>query len=82
MFFQGKRQKNQKKAVPLCRDTTTETMKKRILKWVIGILLTPVILFFILAALLYIPGVQDFAVRKATATSLSYMKAFISKSCS
>ena len=42
-------------------------MKKRILKWVIGILLTPVILFFILAALLYIPGVQDFAVRKATA---------------
>ena len=42
-------------------------MKKRILKWVIGILLTPIILFFISATLLYLPPIQDFAVRKATA---------------
>ena len=42
-------------------------MKKRILKWVIGILLTLIILFFISATLLYLPPIQDFAVRKATA---------------
>ncbi len=42
-------------------------MRKRILRWVIGILLAPVILFFIMATLLYIPPVQDFAVHKATA---------------
>ena len=41
-------------------------MKKRIAKWATGILLTPVILFFIAAALLYVPPVQDFAVGKAT----------------
>ena len=42
-------------------------MKKRILKWTVGILLAPIVLFFILAALLYVPAIQDFAVRKATA---------------
>ena len=42
-------------------------MKKRILKWTAGILLAPIVLFFILAALLYIPAIQDFTVRKATA---------------
>lgn len=42
-------------------------MKKKIIKWVVGILLAPVILFFLLAALLYMPPVQSFAVRKATA---------------
>lgn len=42
-------------------------MKKRIFKWVIGILLTPIILFFVAAALLYVPPIQDFAVGKATA---------------
>ena len=42
-------------------------MKKRILKWTVGILLAPIVLFFILAALLYIPAIQDFTVRKATA---------------
>ena len=42
-------------------------MKKRIVKWTAGILLAPIALFFILAALLYIPAIQDFAVQKATA---------------
>ena len=42
-------------------------MKRKIFKWVVGILLAPVILFFILAALLYIPPIQNFVVRKATA---------------
>lgn len=42
-------------------------MKKRVLKWVTGILLAPIILFFILAALIYMPPVQNFVVRKATA---------------
>ena len=41
-------------------------MKKRVLKWVMGILLAPVVLFFILAALIYMPPVQNFVVRKAT----------------
>ncbi len=48
------------------QHTTTEIMKKRILKWTIGILSVPIVLFFIVAALLYLPPVQDFAVRKAT----------------
>ncbi len=41
-------------------------MKKRIFKWAAGILLAPVILFFILAALLYIPPIQNFVVQKTT----------------
>ncbi|MCD8319078.1 MAG: translocation/assembly module TamB domain-containing protein [Paraprevotella sp.] len=41
-------------------------MKKKIFKWIVGILFTPIILFLIVAALLYIPPIQDFAVRKAT----------------
>lgn len=40
-------------------------MKRKVMKWVVGILLTPVILFFLLAAMLYMPPVQDFAVRQA-----------------
>lgn len=44
-------------------------MKKKILKWVVGILLTPIILFFIMAALIYMPPIQNYAVEKAT----SYM---------
>ncbi len=39
-------------------------MKKRILKWAVGILLAPVMLFFISATLLYLPPMQDFAVGK------------------
>lgn len=41
-------------------------MRKKILKWIIGILLTPLILFVILSTLLYVPAVQDYAVRKTT----------------
>ena len=65
LIFRRKNAESQKKAVPL-QATTTEIMKKRIAKWATGILLTPVILFFIAAALLYVPPVQDFAVGKAT----------------
>ena len=36
------------------------------LKWTLGLLLTPLLLFLILAALLYVPPVQNWAVRKAT----------------
>ena len=36
------------------------------LKWALGLLLTPLLLFLILAALLYVPPVQNWAVRKAT----------------
>ena len=42
-------------------------MKKRIIKWAVGVLLVPVILFFILTILFYIPPIQNFAVSKATA---------------
>ena len=41
-------------------------MKKRIIKWSVGVLLAPIILFFILTIALYIPKVQNFAVGKAT----------------
>ncbi|MCM1108564.1 MAG: translocation/assembly module TamB [Clostridium sp.] len=40
---------------------------KKALKWMIAVLLSPVILFFLLSILLYIPPIQDFAVKKATA---------------
>lgn len=39
---------------------------KKLLKWVVGILLSPFILFIILSILLYIPPVQRFAVRTIT----------------
>lgn len=39
---------------------------KKLLKWVVGILLSPFILFIILSILLYIPPVQRFAVRTVT----------------
>lgn len=39
---------------------------KKLLKWTIGILLSPVILFILLSILLYIPSVQRFAVRTVT----------------
>lgn len=39
---------------------------KKFLKWTIGILLSPILLFLILSILLYIPPVQRFAVRTAT----------------
>lgn len=39
---------------------------KKLLKWTIGILLSPVILFILLSILLYIPPVQRFAVRSVT----------------
>lgn len=55
---------NRKKAVSLYY-TTTKIMKKKIFKWIVGVLLAPIILFFLLAILLYIPPIQDFAVRKA-----------------
>ncbi len=39
---------------------------KKFLKWTVGILLSPIILFIILSILLYIPPVQRFAVRTVT----------------
>ena len=42
-------------------------MRKKIFRWIIGILLTPFILFLLLASLLYIPAIQHYAVQKATA---------------
>ena len=39
--------------------------KRRILKWVLGIIFAPVALFVIMAALLYVPPIQDFVVKKA-----------------
>lgn len=41
--------------------------KKKILKWSVGIVLTPVLLFIILAALLYVPPVQNWIVKQVTA---------------
>ncbi len=41
-------------------------MRKEIFKWIIGLLLAPIILFFMLAVMLYIPPIQDFAVKKTT----------------
>lgn len=41
-------------------------MKKRIIKWSVGVLLAPIILFLVLTITLYIPKVQNFAVGKAT----------------
>ncbi len=38
--------------------------KKRIIKWAVGIILTPILLFLILAILLYIPPIQNWAVKK------------------
>lgn len=40
---------------------------KRFLMWAGIILITPLLLIFLLAVMLYLPPVQDFAVRKATA---------------
>ena len=39
---------------------------KKFLKWTVGILLSPIILFIILSILLYIPSLQRFAVRTIT----------------
>lgn len=41
--------------------------KKKILKWSVGIVLTPVLLFAILTVLLYLPPVQNWLVRQVTA---------------
>ena len=41
--------------------------KKKILKWSAGIVLTPILLFIILAVLLYIPPVQNWLVKQVTA---------------
>lgn len=41
--------------------------KKKILKWTAGIILTPILLFIILAVMLYIPPVQNWLVRQVTA---------------
>lgn len=38
--------------------------EKRIIKWAVGIILTPILLFLILAILLYIPPIQNWAVKK------------------
>lgn len=38
--------------------------KKRIIKLAVGIILTPILLFLILAILLYIPPIQNWAVKK------------------
>lgn len=57
---------NLEKKFFLCICSFNRTMKKKVMKWVVGILLTPVILFFLLAALVYMPPVQNFAVREAT----------------
>ena len=40
---------------------------KKALWWILGILLSPVLLFIILAILLYLPPVQNWAVQKVTA---------------
>lgn len=40
---------------------------KKTLKWTVGIILTPILLFFILALLLYLPPVQNWAVGKVAA---------------
>ena len=40
---------------------------KKALKWLVGLLLTPVLLFLILAALLYLPPVQNWVVDKVAA---------------
>lgn len=42
-------------------------MRKKIIRWFVGIILAPIALFFIVAVLLYIPPIQDFAVNKTTA---------------
>ena len=41
--------------------------KKKILKWSVGIVLTPILLFTILAVLLYLPPVQNWLVKQVTA---------------
>lgn len=38
--------------------------KKRIIKLAVGIILTPILLFLILAILLYIPPIQNWAIKK------------------
>jgi hypothetical protein BACCOPRO_02693 len=47
-------------------EKKNEFMKK-VLKWTLAVLLSPVLLFLVLSTLLYIPPIQDFAVRQATA---------------
>lgn len=42
-------------------------MKKKVLQWIGGILLTPILLFLILFAMLYLPPIQRWLVDKATA---------------
>lgn len=41
-------------------------MKKKVLRWIVGVLLTPLVLFVVLSTLLYVPAIQDYAVRKTT----------------
>lgn len=38
--------------------------KKKIIRWAVGIILTPILLFIILAILLYIPPIQNWAVKQ------------------
>ena len=39
---------------------------KRLLKWLIGIIVAPFAILALIAFLIYLPPVQDFAVRKAS----------------
>ena len=40
---------------------------KKVLLWILALLLSPVLLFLLLTVLLYLPPVQNWAVQKATA---------------
>lgn len=42
-------------------------MKKRLVKWTLGVLLTPILLIILAVVAVYIPAVQDYAVQQSTA---------------
>ncbi len=51
-----------------------EKAHKKLLKWLVGIVATPIILFLVLAILVYTPPVQNFIVQRVAASLSSSMK--------
>ena len=43
------------------------TLMKKVLKWIVGIILTPILLFLLLLVLLYIPPIQNWVAQKVVA---------------
>ena len=48
-------------------DSYVFTLMKKVLKWIVGIILTPILLFLLILVLLYIPPIQNWVAQKVVA---------------